>query len=70
MPNKPWYQSKGNWTGLLTMLFGALVGTGVVSPEIAEGAASSGSDAIVGGVMGVLGLGSWIFRLIAKSSLR
>lgn len=61
--------SKGNWAGLLTMLFGVLVGLGVLTPAVAEGAASPGSEAIVGGVTGVLGLLSWISRLIAKSRL-
>ncbi len=51
------------------MLFGVLVGVGVMTPELAEGAASSGSEVIVGTVTGLLGLGSWIFRLIAKSKI-
>jgi hypothetical protein len=69
MNKKPWYMSKGNWSGLLTMLFGALVGLGVLTPDVAEGAVSTGSEAIIGGVTGVLGFGSWVFRLIAKTNL-
>jgi hypothetical protein len=50
MENKPWYLSKTIWTGLVTVIFAVLSGTGALPEGLTEGYVNE----VIGGILGVL----------------